>query len=322
MKINSSHSPLPTPHSPLPTSYFILHIFSFLLFLLLPLASIAAELKEIQERGYLIVAVKDNLRPLAFRDQTGNLQGLEIDLARRLATELLGRPDAVRLQPVANRDRLQVVIERKVDLAIARVTATTSRARVVNFSTPYYLDGIAIVTKDTSVQRLADVQQRKIAVLNGSSTIAKVRYLLPNAQLIAAASYEEARSILETGSASAFAADASVLSGWVQEYPQYHLIPTLLSAEPLAVVMPKGLQYDQLRQRVNSAIDRWKSDGWLPQQAIYWGLPWTNLKQDSNLPGLKTYGKPASSCLSLYFGSDPISNRVVNFSPDLQNPQS
>jgi polar amino acid transport system substrate-binding protein len=82
----------------------------------------AAELKEIQERGYLMVAVKDNVRPLGFTDASGKLQGLEIDLARRLAAEILGKPDAVRLQPVANRDRVSVVLEGKVDLTIARVT--------------------------------------------------------------------------------------------------------------------------------------------------------------------------------------------------------
>ncbi|HEY9851517.1 MAG TPA: transporter substrate-binding domain-containing protein [Leptolyngbyaceae cyanobacterium] len=259
--------------------HLILHTSSFILLFCLP--SIAAELKEIRERGYLIVAVKDNLRPLGFRDNKGNLQGLEIDLARRLAEELLGRPDAIRFQPVENRDRISVVLDGKVDLAIARVTATPSRARLVNFSTPYYMDGIALVTQDNSVQRLSDLQQRKIAVLNASSTIAKIRYLLPTAQLVGVASYQEARSLLETGGAAAFAADVSVLTGWVQEYPQYRLLPTLLSAEPLSVVMPKGLQYDQLRLGVNNAIARWKSDGWLPQQAIYWGLPWDILKKNA-----------------------------------------
>ncbi|MFB2975105.1 transporter substrate-binding domain-containing protein [Microseira sp. BLCC-F43] len=250
-----------------------------LAFYLLPFSfsARAAFLQQIQQRGYLIVAVKDNLRPLGFRDETSNLQGLEIDLARRLAAELLGSPDAVRWKPVANRDRLTLVLEGKVDLTIARVTATPMRSRIVSFSIPYYMDGIALVTKDTSVQRLGDVETRTVAVLNGSSTIAKVRYALPKAELVGVNSYQEAWSLLESGSAAAFAADASVLTGWVQAYPQYRLLPTLLSAEPLCVVMPKGVQYDDLRRRVNDAISRWKAEGWLQQRAIYWGLPWDNL---------------------------------------------
>jgi polar amino acid transport system substrate-binding protein len=37
--------------------------------------------------------------------------------------------------------------------------------------------------------------------------------------------------------------------------------------------MPKGLQYNQLRRRINSAIARWQTEGWLTQRAAAWGLP-------------------------------------------------
>lgn len=255
----------------------IFFLVSFCFFLPFSFASSAAELKEIQKRGYITIAVKDNLRPLGFRDATGKLQGLEVDLAKRLAQDLVGNSGAVRLQSVANRDRLSVVLEGKVDLTIARVTATTSRARLVSFSIPYYLDGTALVTKDASLQKLGDVAKAKIAVLTDSSTIATVRYLLPTAQLVGVDSYQQALLLLETGAASVFAADASVLSGWVQEYPEYHLLTTLLGADPLCVVMPKGLQYDHLRRQVNAAIARYSATGWLQQRAAYWGLPSTKL---------------------------------------------
>lgn len=253
-------------------------IFSFCLWQFAVVSS-AAELKEIQRRGYLIVAVKDNLRPLGFRDAAGNLQGLEIDLAKRLAQELLGNSEAIKFLPVTNRDRLRVVLEGEADLTIARVTATAARDRVVRFSIPYYMDGIALVTKEINVRSLGDLTQQKVAILKGSSTIAKVRYLLPKAQLVGVDSYQQGRSLLESNGAVAFASDVSVLTGWVQQYPQYRLLPTLLSAEPLAVVMPRGIQYDDLRRLVNEAIVRGKSQGWLRQLAISWGLPWDNVNK-------------------------------------------
>jgi polar amino acid transport system substrate-binding protein len=233
----------------------------------------AAEFKEIQQRGYLVVAVKDNSRPLGFRDERGKLQGLEIELAQRLATDLLGNPDAVKFIPVANRDRLNAVMEDKVDLAIASVTATDSRSRLVSFSPPYYMDGTAIVAKRSTAKNLNDVAKQTVAILKGSSTIPTIKYLLPQVQLLGVDSYQQAHSLLESGTAAAFAADASVLSGWVQQYPQYEILPTLLSAEPLAIVMPKGLQYDDLRRQVNAAIARYDSEGWLQQRAVFWGLP-------------------------------------------------
>jgi len=263
-----------------PLSFIRLHlvlsatiwIFCFLM-LVTGLPASAAEMPAIQRRGHFNIAVKDNLRPLGFRDANGNLQGLEIDLAQRLAADLLGKANAVKLQPVANRDRLSVVLNHKVDFAIARVTATESRARLVSFSVPYYFDGTYLITNDTSVQQLRDLAKRKIAVLNHSNTIAHIRYYLPNAELVGVNSYEEAREQLENKMINAFAADASVLSGWIQQYPQYRLLPTKLSTEPLSVVMPKGLQYDELRRNVNEAIARYITEGWLKQRAQYWGLP-------------------------------------------------
>lgn len=135
------------------------------------------------------------------------------------------------------------------------------------------MDGTVLVTKDPSVNKLSDLAKQKIAVLNNSSTIAKVRFYLPNAELVGVNSYHEAREKIESNTAVAFAADASVLSGWVQQYPQYRLLPTKLSTEPLSVVMPKGLQYDKLRRNVNQAIARYLEQGWLQQRSQYWGLP-------------------------------------------------
>lgn len=233
----------------------------------------SASLEDIQQRGKLIVAVKDNLRPLGFRAADGRLQGLEIDIARRLAQELLGDSEAVVLQPVSNLDRLRLILEDEVDLTIARVTETDSRSRLVYLSIPYYLDGTGLITKNKSINGLADLGSKTIAVLNGSSTIAVVQYKLPESQLVAVNSYQEALTLLENGDVDAFAADNSVLTGWVQEYPDYHMLPVRLSGEALSVVMPKGLQYNQLHRRVEEAIATWRKEGWLAQRAAAWGLP-------------------------------------------------
>jgi polar amino acid transport system substrate-binding protein len=231
----------------------------------------AAELKDIKERGYVIVGVKDNLRPLGFRNAEGELTGLEIALARRLAAALLGDPDAIALQPLTNSDRIPALLEDQVDLVVARLSATPARSRLVDFSTPYYLDGTTFVSREP--QTLQTLAQQSIAVLEGASTIAVVRSLLPQAQLVGVDSYEAAHQLLETGKARAFAADATVLTGWIQEYPQYQLLPQLISATALAVAMPRGLQYEDLRQQVNRAIADWQTSGGLRQETLSWGLP-------------------------------------------------
>jgi polar amino acid transport system substrate-binding protein len=248
-------------------------LFTFGFFLLGLTPSFSADLDTIIRRGQLIVAVKNNLPPLAFLDSQGNLQGLEIDIAKRLAQELLGSENAIIFQPVSNQERLQVVIDEQVDLAIARVAITPARQRLVNFSPFYYLDSTGFVTLNPKLQRLEDLANSRIAVLNGSTTIAVVRSNLPKATLRGVGSYQEALNLLETGEVEAFAGDNSLLTGWVQEFPRYRQLSIDVGVIALGVVMPKGLQYQSFLERVNKAIARLQSSGWLAERVNYWGLP-------------------------------------------------
>jgi polar amino acid transport system substrate-binding protein len=235
--------------------------------------STAADLDEIRDRGYLIVAVKNNQAPLGFVDTTGELRGFEIDIAHRLAEDLLGDASAVRFVPVRNVDRLNAVLADRVDIAIAAITLTEPRRRLVNFSDPYYFDGAGFITTNPQIQQLSDLRRATIAVLDRSSTVARVRYTVPGAQLRPVVSYDEARSLLAEGAVDAFAGDASVLAGWLPTADAYRLLPQILSVEPLAVALPKGTQYDALRSGVNQSIRQGYAEGWLQERAIHWGLP-------------------------------------------------
>lgn len=237
--------------------------------------AIAAELSEIRDRGYLTVAVKNNQAPLGFIDETGNLTGFEIDIARRLAEEILGDSSAVRLVPVRNEDRINAVLEDRVDIAIAALTLTEPRRRITNFSDPYYLDGAAFITQNPQIQQIRDLSTGTIALLDRSSTVAHVRYILPGAQLVSVPSYTEGRRLLTSGTIDAFAGDASVLAGWQLEptLPGARILPQIISVEPLAIAIPKGQQHDPLRTEINQAVRRWYEEGWLQERAAYWGLP-------------------------------------------------
>lgn len=234
--------------------------------------SIARELTAIEAQGKLRIGVKDNLRPLGYINQQGNLVGLEIDIAHKLGEELLGDGNAVELIAVTNEERLQMVLADQVDLAIARVAVTTSRTRIVDFSPHYYLDGTGIVTNQPQLTKIEQLANQKIAVLENSATIAIVRQRMPEAILVGVTSYQAALQLIEKQQVAAFAGDRSVLTGWVQEYPNYQLLPDRLSGSALAIVMPKGLQYQELRSQINQAIAKWQQSGWLQERIKYWGL--------------------------------------------------
>jgi len=239
----------------------------------LPSAVAAAPPETAEADSQLVVAVQSGVPPLGFRGEDGQLRGLQVDLARRLAQRLRGSPQALELLPVANRQRLQAVLSGQADLAIAHVTVTAARSRLVSFSRPYYLDGTALVAAEPDVRERADLAGRKIALLQGSSAIAAVRHALPQAQLVAVDSYRAGLEALEADKAAAFAGDRSILSGWVDRHPAYRQLPGRLSTEPLGIVLPKGAQHAGLRQQVNAAIADWRRSGWLQQTVRQWGLP-------------------------------------------------
>lgn len=232
----------------------------------------AGTLKEIQQRRKLVVAVKDNLPPLGFRDRSGNLQGLEIDIARKLAEEIFSKTEAIELIPVVNQERLKVLIDGTVDLAIAKVTITPNRSRVVDFSRYYYLDGTGVITARANIVKTRDLVGKKVAVLNNSSTIAALQYIIPQAQLVGVNSYQQAQALLAVGQVTAIAADRSLLVGWAKANPNYHLLPDKLSTEALGIVIPKGMKYQPLRDLVDRSIVSWQTSGWLQQRIQYWGL--------------------------------------------------
>ncbi|MFQ4139875.1 transporter substrate-binding domain-containing protein [Nodosilinea sp. PGN35] len=233
----------------------------------------AADLDTIRQRGRVVVAVRDGWQPLSFRNGDDDLVGLEVDLARGLASAIFADPAAVELMVVASGDRIPAVLDGRADLAIAGLTLTAGRQRLVSFSPPYYLDGGAVLVRDPQVQSLADLQRRRLGVLQGASTVAVVRHLLPLAALTPLASYQEAFNRLSTGQIDGFAGDVTVLVGWQQNHSGYYLVPRLLSAEPLAIALPKGTQYTELRALVNQTVIGWHHSGWLEERATFWGLP-------------------------------------------------
>ncbi|MFS8885449.1 transporter substrate-binding domain-containing protein [Synechococcus sp. H70.2] len=229
---------------------------------------------EIVRSGQLRVAVKDNLRPLGFRDAEGKLQGFEIDLARELGSRLLGSPAAVELVPVSNRERLQAVATGRVDLAIAQIGITPDRARQVELTSAYYLDGSSlVVARSQNWTSWSDVGGARIAVLRGSAAIAYLQRYLPGVELVAVDSYREGAELLLKGAVQVWAADRSVLAGWLAEHPQFQFLGSPLAAVGLGIALPKGLEHAELRLRVRRELENLRAEGWLAERARAWGLP-------------------------------------------------
>lgn len=225
-------------------------------------------LTKIQRRGKLIIGVKDNLPPLGFRDRNGNLSGLEIDIARELGKEL---NIPVELVPLKNRDRLSALASNQIDLAIAQITVTNNRSRLIDFSLPYYTDStIAIAKVGTTSQEIN--QPIAIAVLKNSAAIAAIQSQFPKAAIIGANSYADGLAALRSGKVKALVGDRTSLTQWLKENPDYAIIGNPLAVHSLAIAMPRGLQHIGLREKVLPIVEKWRKNGWLKDRVNYWNL--------------------------------------------------
>lgn len=237
--------------------------------LLIP-PGIGSDWETVQKRGRLVVGVKDNLPPLGFKNSAGNLEGFEIDIARELAKELLGSTSAITFVPVKNSDRFPALFEDRVDLLVAQITLTANRARLVDFSPPYYSDGTVLIVKRGQT---VPGDRSLVALLKGSSTIASLQYRFPKVKLIGVDSYQAGLEALQAGKVQAFAGDASSTAAWINQNPEYEKLAGIFPSQSLAIAMPRGLQHDSLRQRVRAVVEKWRKNGWLRDRATYWGMP-------------------------------------------------
>ena len=104
------------------------------------------KLKEIKDRGKLIVGSDIPYGVMEFFDDSGNVVGIDVDIAREIADYL-----GVELE-MRDIEWDQLFIDAKsneIDLAISAITITSERAEKMLFSIPYFDAGqILIVQKD------------------------------------------------------------------------------------------------------------------------------------------------------------------------------
>lgn len=101
----------------------------------MPQAKRGTALRRIQNRGYLVVAVKEDVPGFSQRDpQTGEWSGMEIDLARAIARQLFGDPSKVQFRPAETRERIPLLRSvRRMFEPLLRQWSTLSTALTSNW---------------------------------------------------------------------------------------------------------------------------------------------------------------------------------------------
>jgi polar amino acid transport system substrate-binding protein len=181
-------------------------------------------LRTILDRGHLIVGTGSTNAPWHFEDEQGNLTGMDIAMARILARGLFDDETKVEYVRQEADARIPNVATGKVDITIQFMTVTPGRAQIINFTRPYYVEGIALLTKPGSEREKFDAlaaggTATKVSILQNVDAEQSVHAVLPEAEVLQIDSQANVIQALESGRVDAAAVDLSTVWWLVKRAP-------------------------------------------------------------------------------------------------------
>lgn len=123
----------------------------------------------IQEKGKFVVGLDDNFPPMGFVDESGNLAGFDIDLAKEVGKRL---GVEVEFKPTEWDGVILSLINKDIDVIWNGLTITEERKEKIDFSRAY-LDNkqIIVINKDKKIFTLTDLSDKIVgAQLESSSS--------------------------------------------------------------------------------------------------------------------------------------------------------
>ena len=229
----------------------------------------AGRLEEIKARGYVRIGVSLGGEPVGFRNAQNQPVGYDVDVATQLAAKL-GVP--VRFSDVSSDARISMLMSHQLDLAVANVSITPQRARVVDFSIPYNQAGLrVIVQKNAGIKTLADLAGKRVVVGRGTTADAFLKQSAPRATVVYTDNFApDGVLLLQQKRADAGIEDAFLLDYLASKNEQLDTLPGLYANSPIGIAMAKG--DPELLRFVNGFVsDYIKSGAYAANYKKWWG---------------------------------------------------
>lgn len=196
----------------------------------------------VRKRGRLLVGVRFDAPPLSSVNAAGELEGLDIDLAREFARRWLGSPDKVEFSQVTSASALRRVASREIDLAMGGLVQTRAGELQVDWSLPYLVDGDALLVRTGVITNTAGLARKDVVYVDVENT-ASLR-LAPSTSgftvaLKSLVSYPAAYQLLRSGGTDAVLGKWRRLRLEAATNPGVSVLDVLLR-EPVAVALPQG----------------------------------------------------------------------------------
>lgn len=223
-------------------------------------------LSEIQNRGYITVAMEGTWAPWTYHDEEGELVGFDVEVAAAVAEEL---GVEVRYEEGEWDGLLAGVESGRYDIMVNGVGYTEERAQAYDFSEPYCYNKTALIVRSDNdeISSLEDLEGKTTCNSANSTyqfiaeecgaTVLDVETLDGTLEMVLAGP-ERADATLN--------AEASFLD-YMKEHPDAELkiVDYYSELENVCIIMPKGESSDSLREAINGAIDKLREDGTLTE---------------------------------------------------------
>ena len=235
--------------------------------------------KKVMERGKIVVGVKADYKPWGFRDPSGDLVGMEVDMAQDVA-DALGVE--LELVPVQSSNRMQFLQQGKIDLMIATMSDRSDRRKVVGIPEPnYYTSGTNLLAKAGAVKTWEDLRDKPVCGKQGAfyNKIVSKRY---GAKVVAFVNNAEAKQALRDGKCIGWVYDdssimADLASG---EWDSYEMPLNTEDDTPWALAIPVD-ELDGIWGNFMSGMTyNWHASGRLIELEKKWGIQPTQYLQD------------------------------------------
>jgi polar amino acid transport system substrate-binding protein len=236
-------------------------------------------LAKILKNGEIRIGLTGNQPPFSMKSKSGELMGLEVDLANALAGGMGVKLTTVEM-PFS--ELLPALEAGKIDAVMSGMTVTSERSIKALFAGPYTVSGKSILAKSSVLSKLKGTEEAnneayKIICLKGSTSEAFVKKYMPKAQSIPVDNYDQGIDMILNDQADAMVADYPICVITIMRNQGKDLVTleSPLNIEPIAMALPADdLHFLNLVENYLKAFDiagaleildkKWLKDGsWL-----------------------------------------------------------
>lgn len=187
-------------------------------------AQAEGKLELILQRGKLIVGTGTGNPPWHFRDEKGDMAGFDVDVAKIVAKGLFGDDTKIEFVNQASDARIPNIVTDKVDITCQFMTVTAERAQQVNFTIPYYREGVGLMLASGGKYKSYDEMKAAgaavtVSVLQNVYAEEMVHQALPDAKVDQYESIDLGYQALNSQRADAVATDVSSLQWFMKQNP-------------------------------------------------------------------------------------------------------